>query len=162
VRFERNCHQSIFGESAFSNCLSLRSICIPHLLKRFPTTALHCFGYCEKLAFEGLRESLRFESGSKVFSVGQSAFGRCSSLRSICLPCSIHIMGDYCFVDCARLSDLTLDSGCKLSSPSECKFHYCSSLRSISIPSSIETISFLPRASGLPITRFADDLQMID
>jgi hypothetical protein len=83
------------------------------------TIAKSCFKSCVKLS------ELTFESGSRLSSLGESAFDGCSSLRSICLPASIETIGPSCFDHCTNPSRIVLESGCRVSD--EC----LSGLRSI-------------------------------
>jgi hypothetical protein len=62
-----------------------------------------------------------FESGCKLSRIGRSAFWRCSSLSSICIPSSVEQLCASCFADCNGLSSVTFESGSKLSSvPVDC------------------------------------------
>jgi hypothetical protein len=54
-------------------------------------------------------------------ALGESAFERCSSLRSICIPSSVESIPELCFKDCTRLSNLTFEAGSKLLNGSESK-----------------------------------------
>jgi hypothetical protein len=93
-----------------------------------------CFHECECLV------SVSFESGCKISHLGESAFRRCLSLQSICIPSSIETISRSCFNNCWRLSNLTFEAGCQISNFEEDTFGLCSSLQSICIPSSVERI----------------------
>jgi hypothetical protein len=79
VTFEPGCQISHLGESAFSSCESLRSICIPASVK---TISKDCFFYCMRLS------SVTFEPGCQISHLGESAFGHCFSLTSLSVPLS--------------------------------------------------------------------------
>jgi hypothetical protein len=123
---------SSLGESAFENCLFLRSIYISSSIE---TIRQSCFRGCDNLSI------LIFEPGSKLSALSKSTFEGCSSLRSICIPSSIEVISDYCFYNCENLSDLRFESGSKISVLGDSAFEKCSSLLSVCIPSSIQTIS---------------------
>jgi hypothetical protein len=88
-------------------CSSLRSICIPSSVTAIPS---RCFSYCTQLS------SVKFEAGSRISTLGESAFHSCASLQSICLPSSVETVSTLCFSECGQLSSVTFEAGSKLSS----------------------------------------------
>jgi hypothetical protein len=58
---------------------------------------------------------LTFEPGSRISTLGESAFAGCSSLRPFRVPSSIQIIGGGCFIECNQLTNLILEAGCQLS-----------------------------------------------
>jgi hypothetical protein len=105
LTFESNCKVSILGESAFQNCSSLQSICIPSSIE---TISKSCFGGCTKLS------SFKFETGSRISWIERSAFSDCSSLTSISIPASIQTISGSCFSNCQHLGLIELGAGCSL------------------------------------------------
>jgi hypothetical protein len=95
-----------FGDSAFSQCVSLTSICIPSSVK---SISKECFVDCTALS------AIAFEADSQVSIFESEAFYGCSSLESICLPSSVTSVAYSCFGDCFKLVNLTFAPGGGLS-----------------------------------------------
>ncbi|MCR5705003.1 MAG: leucine-rich repeat domain-containing protein [Eubacterium sp.] len=53
-------------------------------------------------------ETVRFEEGSQLKSIGQYGFKNCSSLKSIVLPDGLESIGYHCFYGCTSLSSITI------------------------------------------------------
>jgi hypothetical protein len=64
----------------------------------------------------------------------------CSILRTICLPASVEILGQECFLDCGRLSRVSFECGSRLRAIEEGAFDHCDSLEAICLPRSLEMI----------------------
>jgi hypothetical protein len=96
-------------------------------------TLIRYFGHAEDLGIDCL-------SDLGLRQIGRSAFSQCSTLKSICIPASIEILGDDCFGLCASLSQVTFESGSKLTQMGVNVFHRCSSLTSMWIPANVESI----------------------
>ena len=75
---------------------------------------------------------------SSVKSIGESAFGDCSSLTSITIPSSVKSIGDCAFEFCSRLTSINIPSSVK--SIGKAAFGRCYSLTSITIPNSVTSI----------------------
>jgi hypothetical protein len=73
----------VIGESAFSSCSSLRSICIPSSVKTLCDVCLSAAGL----------SSVTFESGSQLSTLGSGVFLDCTSLLPIHLPSGISEIG---------------------------------------------------------------------
>jgi hypothetical protein len=106
LTFESDCKVSIVDQSAFWNCSSLQSICIPSSIE---TISIYCFCHCTVLWL------LTFESGCRVSVLAESAFSNCSSLQSICIPLSIRTLCKSCFSDCKSLSNLAFENNSSVS-----------------------------------------------
>lgn len=121
---------SIIGYGAFADCTFLDSIDIK-------ATA-------DNIISEDLkhRESLsKGIASNSASSIQGSAFYRCSSLRSVCIPSSIQSIGDAAFAHCISLKRIHIPSsvrtmGCQV-------FSHCNSLISIDIPPQVRTIKML-------------------
>ena len=115
------------GESAFDDCVSLKSITIPDSVTSIGDRA---FWRCRSLTSITIPDS--------VTSIGESAFYNCDGLTSIVIPDSITSIGDWAFGDCLRLTSVAIGNG--VTSIGDWAFHGCSSLTSITIPDSVTSI----------------------
>jgi hypothetical protein len=81
LTFESNSRLRRIEKSAFSECRSLKVICLPASVE-----------YCAKsfLACSSI-QTLTFESNSKLRQFEPFAFSGCSSLGSICIPASVEV-----------------------------------------------------------------------
>jgi hypothetical protein len=79
-----------------------------------------------------------FEPGSKLSSIGNCAFGDCSSLSSICIPSSVERIGKCCFLRCTRLQLVSFESGSRLSRIGDNLFGRGLSLSSVCLPPLIQ------------------------
>jgi hypothetical protein len=84
--------------------------------------------------------TITFESGTKLTRLGDFAFCKCSSLKSLCVPASVTVVGSSCFQDCRCLVQLTFESGSHLTEIGPCAFQECFSLKSICIPALVQCI----------------------
>jgi len=113
--------EEILG-AAFYHCDSLESVKIPASVTSIDgylsAEANHCggFGTCKKL------KTVYFEEGSKLVTLGQSAFGACSSLESINLPDSLTEIGSFAFNKCGLREIVIPDSVVSIGDRS---FGYC-------------------------------------
>jgi hypothetical protein len=85
--------------------------------------------------------AIAFEPGSSITCIPNSTFAEFRLLRSICIPSSVKILGQYCFARCESLSVVTFESGSRLSQIEPLAFETCPSLFSISLPSRVDTLS---------------------
>jgi hypothetical protein len=83
--------------------LCSQSVVIPRTTERIKTRGGSYFENWRSL------ESVAFESNSKLAEIGPNAISYCLSLRSICIPASVTLLGMHCFSECPSLSSLTFD-----------------------------------------------------
>ena len=75
-----------------------------------------------------------------MLSIGNWAFGDCSSLTSITIPESVTSIGEHAFSDCSGLTALTIPEG--VTSIEGWAFLHCTSLTSITIPANVINIGY--------------------
>ena len=76
----------------------------------------------------------------RVTSIGDGAFGGCSSLKSITIPDVVTEIGEYAFADCSSLTSITIPES--VTYIGGYAFYRCSSLTSITIPNSVTSIEY--------------------
>ena len=147
------------GDFAFNGCESLRELVILSSVTRIGGGA---FNNCPSLLLNIQNPRFRLMDNSiiidtekravlsclnnkdkiiipfSVTSIGNSAFGWCTSLRELVLPSSVTSIGDYAFDGCESLRELDIPSS--VTSIGGCAFSGCSSLRKLVIPSSVTSI----------------------
>lgn len=84
-------------------------------------------------------EIAEFTIPDSITSIGNYAFSKCKSLKSIIIPNSITSIGEYAFYGCSSLKNITIGNGIT-HIPSR-TFWYCDSLESIKIPDSVTYIN---------------------
>jgi hypothetical protein len=84
--------------------------------------------------------AVTFAPGSQLLCIPSYAFDSCSSLLSVCIPCSVETLSQKCFAKCRSLSAVTFESGSALSYIENNAFVDCSSLLAICIPSSVKQL----------------------
>jgi hypothetical protein len=105
----------------------------PFLIGVDGMTLIRYFGRSADLGLDCLRDlGLR--------QIGRNAFSHCSTLKSVCIPASIDILGECCFSE-SSLAEIMFDSGSGLSQIGIELFLKCFSLTSICIPANVESIS---------------------
>ena len=78
--------------------------------------------------------------GYTVMSIGDYAFGRCTSLKNITIPDSVTSIGNNTFFSCDSLTSITIPDS--VTSIGDGAFGECSSLTSIAIPNSVTIIGY--------------------
>jgi hypothetical protein len=71
---------------------------------------------------------LRFQGSPNITEIGTSAFCRDMSLKSVCIPSSVEVIGQRCFSYCHLISTLIFETRSKLVRIESWAFGYCSSL----------------------------------
>lgn len=134
VSFGGNSELTVIGNAAFEGCESLASIIIPASVTEIGDVA---FGRFFTVADTAL-QTVTFEKGSKLTSIGARAFYDCSKLANINIPKSVKSIGAYAFWACSSLANVTIPSN--VTSICEGTFDGCAGLTNISIPSSVTSI----------------------
>jgi hypothetical protein len=98
---------------------------------------LHTDEGCRSLA------EVIFESASQLARVEARAFEGSSALRSICIPASVAVLSEGCFLACINLSVVSFESDSHLARIEDRVFEDCISVKSIFIPRSVESIGCL-------------------
>lgn len=77
---------------------------------------------------------------NSVTSIGNSAFGGCTSLSNVSISNSLTTIGNRVFGSCASLSSITIPNNVKGIGPG--MFHTCTSLSNVTIPNSVTYIGY--------------------
>ena len=150
------------GQFAFSECSSLTSITIGSGVTSIGGTA---FASCSSLtdikvaeanshytSIDGVLYSKdrmtlitcpagkmgAFTVPNSVKSIGDYAFGECSSLTKITIPDGVTSIGEGTFWGCFSLTSITIPDG--VTSIGDYAFYYCSKLTSITVPDGVTSI----------------------
>ena len=121
----------------FSGCDALKEIVVDEDNPNFSSHdgVLYDKNVETLLACPGSKSSI--DTPSSVTTIGDEAFGECSSLTSISMP-SVTTIYDWAFYDCDALTSVSMPS---VTTIGEYAFYECSSLTSISMPS-VTTIGY--------------------
>lgn len=106
-------------------------------------------------------ERVEFEEGSLLQTIGQNAFGECSSLQSLEIPDSVQTIGSGSFGSCTALVEITLPSGLE-TIPDNC-FSSCTNLSQVEIPNTVTELGRFAfyDCEGLSQLTFPENLQTI-
>ena len=88
--------------------------------------------------FDAEKECWVIKFDGDATTIGNWAFGYCSSLTSVTIPDSVTTIGDWVFYECSSLTSVTIPDS--VTTIGEFAFYYCSSLTSVTIPNSVTTI----------------------
>ena len=124
-------------DGVFVDCSSLESITVSSNNKVYHSKGNCIIETASKTLIVGCKASIIPTDGS-VTSIGDMAFGGCSSLESITIPDSVTSIGDMAFVGCSGLESITIPD--RVESIGDMAFAWCSSLESIIIPDRVESI----------------------
>ena len=90
------------------------------------------------IAFEGTMTIPSCINGIAVVEIGEGAFYHCRSIKSVEIPGSVEVVGEYAFNACDGLEELRLGAGIK--KIEKRAFCICRSLKSVEIPGSVEVV----------------------
>ena len=131
------------GWYAFYENTDLKSVTIPAGVKEIggmaffvnPNLPSGVFSYVSNL------ETVTFEAGSKLETIGDMAFYGCTGISVITIPASVTSISQAAFNNCRSLETLTFEAGSKLETIGDNAFGGCTSLSgTITIPSSVTSI----------------------
>ena len=109
-------------------------------------------------------ESVTFETGSNLTSIGESAFASCYGITAITIPASVTSIGDSAFWN-TGLETVTFAPNTELKTIGQGAFSACTSLKDITIPKSVTSLGDSAfAASGLESVTFeaGSSLQSIE
>ena len=98
------------------------------------TSIRAAFSSCSNL------ETVTFEAGSQLTSIGEGAFNVCSKLTSIAIPASVTSIGQYAFLNCTNLTSIAIPAS--VTTIGDGTFDRCLNLTSIIIPASVTSIGY--------------------
>jgi hypothetical protein len=128
IAFENGSRLQKIRRLAFSAC-GVESIQIPELVSAIKPG---CF-----VDSRCLRD-FTFDVHCVVGQLDRSTLCWCASLKAICIPASVKIIGEWCFAFCQRLTSVTFQSGSKLSAINQRAFLSCPQLGpSIQLPAAL-------------------------
>lgn len=93
-----------------------------------------------KQAFYGCQSLVNVTLPESLLSIGERAFGCCYVLTSITIPKSLTSIGDGAFSYCYELTTVIIPEDSSLTSIGKEAFYVCNSLKSITLPASLESI----------------------
>ena len=117
------------GKCQFYGFNNVTKITIPNSVT---SIGLSAFSHCSSLA------SVKFESGSKLSSIEDTAFIECSSLTSIVIPNSVTSIGEGAFYGCNSITSVTFERDSELTFIGNGAFSNCSSLTDVYYEGTIE------------------------
>ena len=116
------------GEGAFNSCDDLISIVVESGNSTYDSRE-NCNAIIETATNTLIAGCKNTVIPNSVTSIGEWAFGDCSSLTSITIPNNVTSIGDYAFSACSSLTSVTL--GKNLTSIGWDAFQHCSSIREV-------------------------------
>ncbi len=119
------------GRSACSNITTMTELELPASLD---SVSSNVFYSCTKL------ETVTFNKGCKLRTIGVDMFYSCTSLKSIEIPASVQIIGNEAFYGCSALESVTFEEGSNLSEIGARGFRSCKALTSIVIPEGLTAL----------------------
>ena len=127
------------GEWAFLGCSGLTSVVVEQGNAKYDSRD-NCNAIIETATNTLIIGCQNTTIPNSVTSIGEYAFGGCSSLKSVTIPNSVTSIGNAAFYICSGLTSVTIPNSVK--SIEDYAFYYCSGLTSITIPNSVTSIGY--------------------
>lgn len=132
ITFEEGCKLTSFGKNVqylLYGCKSLKEFTVPASIETIPE---RCFYNSQYL------ETIRFEKGSKVESIGKEAFYACYALKDVELAEGLTTIGESAFRNLDQMEKLVIPG--TVTTIGICAFYDCDGLQEIAIPDSVISI----------------------
>lgn len=132
ITFEEGCKLTSFGKNVQNllyGCKSLKEFTVPASIETIPE---RCFYNSQYL------ETIRFEKGSKVESIGKEAFYACCALKDVELAEGLTTIGESAFRNLDQIEKLVIPG--TVTTIGICAFYDCDGLQEIAIPDSVTSI----------------------
>lgn len=132
ITFEEGCKLTSFGKNVqylLYGCKSLKEFTVPASIETIPE---RCFYNSQYL------ETIRFEKGSKVESIGKEAFYACYALKDVELAEGLTTIGESAFRNLDQMEKLVIPG--TVTTIGICAFYDCDGLQEIVIPNSVTSI----------------------
>lgn len=132
ITFEEGCKLTSFGKNVqylLYGCKSLKEFTVPASIETIPE---RCFYNSQYL------ETIRFEKGSKVESIGKEAFYACYALKDVELAEGLTTIGESAFRNLDQMEKLVIPG--TVTTIGICAFYDCDGLQEIVIPDSVTSI----------------------
>jgi len=113
-------------------------------------TSIGDFAFCDAENYFGFGLLTTVNIPNSVTSIGNGAFGYCSSLTSINIPDSVTSIGNGAFSRCSGLTSINIPDS--VTSIGNSAFSRCSGLTSINIPDSVTSIGMAVFSSCIALT----------
>jgi len=138
---------------AFENCTKLTSVNISDIASWcniiFEATNSNPLYYAKKLYCNGQLVT-KLQIPDSVTSIGDGAFIKCSSIKSVTIPDSVTTIGEYAFYNCTALSEIVIPDS--VTAIHDDAFFNCSNLTSIKIGDGVTSIGSYGFASCQNVT----------
>ena len=156
ITFEEGCKLTSFGKNVqylLYGCKSLKEFTVPASIETIPE---RCFYNSQYL------ETIRFEKGSKVESIGKEAFYACYALKDVELAEGLTTIGESAFRNLDQMEKLVIPG--TVTTIGICAFYDCDGLQEIAIPDSVTSIGKAAFAYCGNVTdiQLPDQLEMIE
>ena len=104
--------------------------------------------------------SVTFASGSRLQTIGQSAFAAIQGLTTVTLPASLTAIGNYAFRYSRNFRSLNFESGSQLRTIADFSFNE-TAITSVSLSSTVQSFTFRAFPQGIPVTIASDNPHLI-